>query len=53
MKGEYFLGDSKKSEKISKKRTLKQNSIFFFDSKLPYETRTIIFIAFRLLETQN
>ena len=49
------LGDlkkAKKSEKFYKKRALKWNSNFF-DSELPYETRTSFFIAFSVIGTQN
>ena len=55
MKCGWSLCDLTKQKNLKsflKKRALKWNSNFF-DSKLPYETRTSPFIAFRLSGIQN
>ena len=51
MKSENSSGDLKYM-KFSKKKQL-SNRIRFFYSKLPYETRTSLFITFRVLGIRN
>ena len=52
MKSDWSLGDlekkTKETEKFSNKKALKQNSIFF-DSELPYGTRTSLFYRLQFL----
>ena len=54
MRSDYSLGDFNK-QKFENKSFLKKSSqkeFFFFDSELPYKTRTGLFIAFSLLGLQ-
>ena len=55
MKIDYSLGELKKNKKLKSfvKRELSNRIRLFFDSELPYETRTSLFIAFSLLGTHN
>ena len=54
MKIDYSLGHLKNKESVQNflKKEL-SNRIRIFNSKVPYETRTSLFIAFRLLGIQN
>ena len=54
MKSEELLGDPRKQKKwkVFLKKKLWNRIQIFFDSELPNETRTLLFITFRLLGTQ-
>ena len=52
MKSDQSLGDLK-NMKFSKEKNSSQIEFKFFYSKLPYETRTSLFITFRVLGIRN
>ena len=53
MKSNYPLGDLKNQKNTTLSKKSSQLEFDFFYSKFPYETTNSLFIAIRLLGTQN